>query len=512
MQEDFYNCSEGSTPLPRSDRFVRWRSSSALGNALNVWMHAFLYALVSGRQLLVGEGVVPELFCGRNGAYECGAAYYPAKVSKARGIDWEMLSDAETQEVAIHEVPLQWFSYKNVGATLFRGAKNHSDPDVRRAKSTCAHCLFRALRCLPNAKNGIDTESCAMVRAMQLLLPGTLLRASFAEKAKATAKGLWAGDLNDLDVVLRHSTAASRERDESFGRQRDDNSNETLSVLSPLLKKKKKVVLNSATATNRRQLLVSERKNMTDPFARLADLAEESAAAAIFFDPPSSRFDASTRFAGAIHLRALPPQLEKDTSDVSQAAYLKFLEDMNATLENNFWICAAKNALTTDAQLAPKRRENYWPKTIFLATDVDGLCQVARDRVWLQKKTEKNAIACMDSSPVHMTKTLRSEDENLDLLDAHQMAVLDWHLLARSRWLVSVGRTLDHCAKGASRQGTHGVGGPGRSFFGWALAASGLAHPPPGLHAKGCQCSVSDVTISLWYPPQAAAASSRSRY
>ena len=433
MQEDYYNCTNGTSPEPRVDRYVRWRSTSALGNALNVWVHAFLYALATGRQLLVGEGVVPELFCGPDGAYACGPAYAPRGKMKSVPIAWHRIHEEQYLETAIHDALPNWFSYKSVGAALYRGAGD--DFKTRLERSKCAKCVWRALRCPEKPFNGIDKESCAMVRAMQFLLPGTLLKANFADKALRTASQRWTGDLNDLKTVLKHSTSEEEEEE-------------------------------------------------------VPGIREQSRwSEAIFYDPPSSSFDASTRFAGALHLRTLPPKLENHVADKSQQlTYLRFIESMNATMEPNFWMCAAQNALETDARM----HQGHWPRSIFLATDAAGICRIARNRISF------GSISCMDVDPVHMTKDVRHEATNV--LDPHQLVVLDWHLLARSRWLVSIGRTLDHCAKGASRDGTHGVGGPGRSFFGWALAASGLAHPPPGVHTKGCACTVNDHTVSVWYP------------
>lgn len=49
---------------------------SALGNSLNVFAHTMLYALVSGRQIVVGNGHTLKLLCGPIGAFECGLPFH----------------------------------------------------------------------------------------------------------------------------------------------------------------------------------------------------------------------------------------------------------------------------------------------------------------------------------------------------------------------------------------------------------------------------------------------------
>ena len=64
-------------PGPKPDKYVVWTTHSSLGNALNVFAAIFLYALVSGRQIIAGGGRVPELFCGPTGAFACNAFLGP---------------------------------------------------------------------------------------------------------------------------------------------------------------------------------------------------------------------------------------------------------------------------------------------------------------------------------------------------------------------------------------------------------------------------------------------------
>ena len=78
-QNAMHACTNGSRPLV--DKYAYLSTRHPLGNALSGWMHVFLYALASGRQPVVGSGVVPRLFCGREGAFSCGVPFVNARVS-----------------------------------------------------------------------------------------------------------------------------------------------------------------------------------------------------------------------------------------------------------------------------------------------------------------------------------------------------------------------------------------------------------------------------------------------
>ena len=115
-QQNMRRCMNGTTPMPRQDRYAYWRSTSALGNALNGWMHVFLYALASGRQLVAGDGLAVELLCGTHGAFLCGIPYRGRswlKQQTARGVDaaW---TDSDH---AVHTADLMWF--KSVRTSKF---------------------------------------------------------------------------------------------------------------------------------------------------------------------------------------------------------------------------------------------------------------------------------------------------------------------------------------------------------------------------------------------------------
>lgn len=416
------------------NKYASWHSTSALGNALNVWMQIFLFALTTGRQLVVGSGIVPELLCGEEGAYVCGVESESnlAGQLKRGQADWRLLFS----DVPVAASSASWFQYNSLNSAVMRGIpRGEVDEGF---KALCLDCLSRSLRCpARNPRNGLDRESCVMVRAMQLLLPGTFLRESFSRSARLSAADRWLGLLEDLDVVLNHSAATVP--DVPVGGTRD------------------------------------ERK--------------------LFFNPPPTRLDASARFAGAIHIRAMPPKLERSGVEEHHKAYVRFLAAMNST-QSSFWVCAARNALRADERY----RRDQWPRSIFVATDSDGLCRVARDQLASAAPALwTNPVACMDVSPVHLVKATRAAAHVAGGLDSHQLTILDWHLLARSRWLVSVSRVADRCHRGAARDGAHGVGGPGKSFYGWALAASGLAHPPRDLHFDACPCHLDDNSVSMWY-------------
>ena len=79
-QSTYASCSPDA-PGRQPGRYITWvpeadKHSTALGNALNTLAHVVLYALVSGRQPVVGRGRVNALMCGPAGAFECGLPYH----------------------------------------------------------------------------------------------------------------------------------------------------------------------------------------------------------------------------------------------------------------------------------------------------------------------------------------------------------------------------------------------------------------------------------------------------
>ena len=82
-QATYSRCASAPIPPSHLQRYVTWTperpgSTSALGNALNCFASVFLYAIVSGRQIVAGPGRVPSLLCNplMGGAFECGVPWY----------------------------------------------------------------------------------------------------------------------------------------------------------------------------------------------------------------------------------------------------------------------------------------------------------------------------------------------------------------------------------------------------------------------------------------------------
>ena len=79
-----------------------------------------LFALVSGRQIVVGDGRVPELFCGPSGAFECGLPFHAADEFTPNGkqfselrqgqkdADWKRVYDDQT---AVLQASVRWYNW-----------------------------------------------------------------------------------------------------------------------------------------------------------------------------------------------------------------------------------------------------------------------------------------------------------------------------------------------------------------------------------------------------------------
>ena len=139
-QQNMRRCMNGTTPEIRRDRYAYWRSTSALGNALNGWMHVFLYALASGRQLVAGDGLAVELLCGTHGAFICGVPYRSKswlKQQSSRGVDaaW---TDSDH---AVHTADLMWS--KSVWKSKFNLCFNSGSLEVR---VRC--CSLQSVECI----------------------------------------------------------------------------------------------------------------------------------------------------------------------------------------------------------------------------------------------------------------------------------------------------------------------------------------------------------------------------
>lgn len=118
----------------------------------------------------------------------------------------------------------------------------------------------------------------------------------------------------------------------------------------------------------------------------------------------------------------------------------------------------------------------------------------------------KGSVVCFDIDPVHLAKTSTDEitedhHKKFDELHSHQVVVLDWWLLSKSRWIAGGkrSRTGENCKAGAPRGGAHAMYQPGNSYYGWALALSGLAPPPRRYEGRSCNaCEVRNGGVSVW--------------
>ncbi|KAJ1458231.1 hypothetical protein M885DRAFT_614582 [Pelagophyceae sp. CCMP2097] len=439
---------------PRPDRFVVWGSTSALGNALNVFGHIFLYALASGRQIVVGPGLVPQLLCGPEGAFHCGAAAPDKAWFQAR----KHSSTGESNRINLFDVKHELL----VGFTSvnYHGVKSAFSRAPGETASNLTICAAAAVKCpRPGdlSRGQMDHEACVMVRAMQFLFPGHRLRPRFQQRALVTAQASWLGDHDELRNVLR------------------------------------------------------------------GDLKYDAESAPLFYDPPAN--DAATRFAAALHFRVMPPAFESPGvwSTQREASvngvdlkWQHFAQLLNASHPryNGVWGCVGGNAAKLTRGLAEKGHlpANDELASLFIAADSAELCPLAQAAA---QASGAFRVACMNVAPLHMTKKKPVENHGLageaessagaaaappGGLDSRLLGVLDWHLLARSRLFAAQTRVNDECRKGAPRDGTHSAHVPGRSFAGWAYAASGLVPPPANAsgYKFGCACAVNSATAAFW--------------
>ena len=123
-QRAFAECSP-EMPGPRPDKYMVWVSTSALGNGLNIFAHAFVFALVSGRQLVVGPGTVPSLLCGPKGAFHCGIptieeVWGTEKAYKKQlpQMTYRWNRDAAKDSKPVWESAVKWYQYGGVSHVL----------------------------------------------------------------------------------------------------------------------------------------------------------------------------------------------------------------------------------------------------------------------------------------------------------------------------------------------------------------------------------------------------------
>ena len=132
-QRTYAACSP-TAPGVQTGRYITWKSTSALGNGLNIFAHTMLYALISGRQIVVGHGRVPELLCSpETGAFECGLPFHTTflggtydeleKESNSPQWHWEKVFDTQTP---VHGSAIKWYAWRSVGEMIYFGRTDQS--------------------------------------------------------------------------------------------------------------------------------------------------------------------------------------------------------------------------------------------------------------------------------------------------------------------------------------------------------------------------------------------------
>jgi len=217
----------------------------------------------------------------------------------------------------------------------------------------------------------------------------------------------------------------------------------------------------------------------------------------VFYDPVR---DQGARWQGALHVRSQPPKFEswpcasrpgKPCAGPKAAVQAEYDAYFRTMASSELWRCAVEHAAAVASEMP-----GGGPAKLFLATDSDGLCHAAH--------VLEPRISCMNATPAHMTKQTATKLHEDHDLDSHHAALLDWFFLARTRWLSqSIRRESNHrglCDRGAPRLKNHRVDAPGRSFYGWALAASGLVPLPADAPRATCACGVDSTSISVTPP------------
>ena len=426
-QLSFRRCMNGTTPEVRQDRYVYWSSSSALGNALNGWMHIFLYALASGRQPVAGKGAGPELLCGTHGAFICGIPYRSngwVTSQTHRGID----GDWTPSEHVVHQGPLVWYRYMGASTSTKRGGKG---TDRRRIVS----CYGQALRC-PSRK--LDGESCLMVRAMQLLVPGSRLRPEFSSAALVEARRRWRGSLEEFQKVVAPRDWSHGDLVFYDGPLKEDIATRWEGGLHVRLQPPKLEGHHSDA-------------DFDDFIQRLTNKS--------FVDP-------------------LPKDFRRPSTKLwscSAASARAHAEHAGVTsITSSFLATDTKGLCVKARQALVERNSSHQIACMDMAP------------VHLTRQTDHKPVS-------------KGTDDGLD---GHQAVILDWYLLQRSRWLAPVARSSWQCHHGARRDDTHGVDKPGASFYGWALAAAGLVPLGPRWPRVNCGCRVDSDKISVFALPR----------
>ena len=193
----------------------------------------------TGRKLIVGRGMVPNLLCGPYGAFACGVPAYRESEGLAETpfVDPERWAWADVQQP---QVPVMkgrrdssWGTFSGVLGKAhgdFIGTKGRlkadglgTDVSPKAFVARMAMCAVKALDCMPgkpekrtpSEKNAgyvdesqeVEVNSCVMNRAIRELLPSPP-RAPFVAAALATARSdsnttLRGFDLQELESLLR---------------------------------------------------------------------------------------------------------------------------------------------------------------------------------------------------------------------------------------------------------------------------------------------------------------------
>ena len=315
-------------------------------------------------------------------------------------------------------------------------------PGTPGAPGTGSECVFMAIGCSADLHEGVsDSEECFMRRTMELLLPGGgVLQQHFREGALGQAMA-WRG--SDVSEFRRILDAAPNGTSEGPGKH---------------------------------LLLPGQGEQSDDGRTR--------------------------RFAGALHIRAIPPKLESadrfkalrgrhSKSANQQRDRATFDRFFAALLPDSSWAAGAFDWSCVRRQIAAAYATDR-PEALFVATDVSGLCSViAGYGSGNYSDSALPAISCFDVEPVHLAKDQRHSETPISTtatqatrsghviasikLHAYQHVVLEWYLLSRSRWLAGVGRKGDTCVRGGSRAGNHGPQG--------ALPPEQITHHAPRHHA-----------------------------
>ena len=232
-----------------------------------------------------------------------------------------------------------------------------------------------------------------------------------------------------------------------------------------------------------------------DEFQRVVATRDDVIGDHVFYDPPLTG-DATTRWEGALHVRGMPNALEGGHDG---GLFRQFHANLANGSASNTWPCVAQRARAFDKQHAIQNA----PRSFYLATDMRGLCRDAKRS--LERHDSSLTIVCLDADPVRLTKSKHApvSVDSDDGLDGHQAVVLDWYLLQRSRWLAPIVRKGTRChgpGRGATTGGLYDVGQPGQSFFGWALAASGLGPAP--YKQLPCNCGLDRRRVSVFGRPR----------